>query len=59
MASISREPGGKNAIQFTSGDGKRKSIRLGEASMKTAKAFKVRVELLVSAVEAGHTPNGI
>lgn len=57
MASISREAGGKKTIQFAAGDGRRKSIRLGKASMKTAEAVKVRVEILSAAVDAGHPPD--
>ncbi len=43
MASISRESNGRKTIQFKTGDGRRKSMRLGKVSMKTAREVKGRV----------------
>jgi len=54
MASISREPGGRRVIQFVAGDGKRRSIRLGKVSQRTAEAVKVKVEHLIAASITGH-----
>ena len=49
MASISRDPNGRRRILFMAADGKRKTIRLGKVSQRTADAIKTRVEHLVSA----------
>ena len=57
MASISDDPGGRKRVQFIAGDGKRKTIRLGKASMKQAEAVKVKVERLVAASITGHAPD--
>jgi len=54
MASISKQPRGFRTIQFTAGDGKRRSIRLGKMSQATAEAVKVHVERLVAASITGH-----
>ena len=54
MASITKEPNGRKKIQFVGSDKKRRSIRLGKATMKTAEATKVRVECLVSSKMSGH-----
>jgi integrase len=54
MASISRQANGRKVIQFTGADCKRKTIRLGKASLATAQAVKVRVENLVVASITGH-----
>lgn len=48
MASLSKQPNGRKTIQFYDSDGKRKSIRLGKVSVKTASAFKVKVESLLA-----------
>jgi integrase len=53
MASISSDPDGRKRIQFIGIDGKRKSIRLGKASMKQAEAFKVKVAAIVTASMTG------
>ncbi len=47
MASIISEPAGRKRIQFFNGDGQRKSVRLGKATMKQAEAIKLRIEHLV------------
>ena len=54
MASISKEPKGRKTIQFVGPDGKRRSIRLGKVSQRTAEAVKVRVEQLATAAISGH-----
>ena len=48
MASIGKDHNGFKRVLFPSG-GKRKTIRLGKASVKQAEAFKVKVESLVTA----------
>jgi integrase len=53
MASITREPNGRRTIQFVGGDGKRRSVRLGKVSQRTAEAIKVRIEHLAVAVQTG------
>jgi len=53
MASISKEPNGRRTIQFVGADGKRRSIRLGKASQRTAEGIKVKVEALVEASLTG------
>ena len=52
MASISRGPNGQKVIQFVSGSGKRKSIRLGKMTQREAETIKLRVERLVMAQTA-------
>lgn len=44
-------------IQFTDGDGKRRTIRLGKITKADAGSFKGHVERLVSAKAAGHAPD--
>ena len=53
MASIGNDSGGLKRILFVGKDGKRRTIRLGKASMKTAETVKVKVESLVTASFAG------
>lgn len=53
MASITRESNGRKTIQFIAPDGKRRSLRLGKCSMRTAETVKVRVEAIVSALKGG------
>jgi integrase len=53
VASITREPNGRRTIQFVGSDGKRRSIRLGKCSQKTAEAVRVKVEHLAAAVNHG------
>ncbi len=50
MASISKQSGGRRTIQFVASDGRRRSIRLGKCSQKTAEAVRVKVEHLAAAV---------
>ena len=47
MASIGNDPNGRKRILFVAADGRRKTIRLGKASMKQAEALKVKVEGLI------------
>jgi integrase len=47
MASIITDPNGRKRIQFINGNGQRKQIRLGRATMKQAQEVKLRVEYLV------------
>ncbi len=54
MASITREANGRRKIRFISVAGKRKPIRLGKITQRTAEAMKVRIENLVSAAITGH-----
>ena len=49
MASVINDPNGRKRIQFIAGDGSRKTIRLGKATVRQAEAVKVRVEQLVLA----------
>src|SRR5262245_45790830 len=49
MASISKSSDGRRTIQFSDGEGKRKSIRLGERSLRDAEVIKLHVERLVVA----------
>lgn len=53
MATIGSESNGRKRILFVAGDGSRKTIRLGLASMKQAEKFKLRVEALVTAALTG------
>src|SRR5688572_3734767 len=52
MASIIKRPHGHRWIQFTSGAGKRQTIRLGKATAKTAQEICTRVEALNTAAIA-------
>ena len=49
MASIISDPNGRKRIQFVAGDGTRKTLRLGKATMRQAEAVKVKVEQLALA----------
>ena len=44
MASITNESGGRRTIQFVGSDGKRRSVRLGKVSKRTAEAINARME---------------
>ena len=54
VASISKDPGGRRRILFVATDGKRKTIRLGKVSQRTAESIKFRVEQLLAAKLTGH-----
>jgi integrase len=47
MASIGKDPNGRTRILFLAPDGKRKTIRLGKATMKQADAFRAKIEALI------------
>jgi integrase len=47
MASVISDPNGRKRIQFTAGDGSRRTIRLGKATVKQAEAIKVKIDQLV------------
>jgi hypothetical protein len=49
VASVIRDKNGRKRIGFTAGDGTRKSLRLGKATLRQAEAVKVKVEQLVMA----------
>ena len=53
MASITRQSNGRKTIQFVAPDGKRRSIRLGKATMKTAQEVATKVEHLNAGILAG------
>lgn len=50
MASLSRDPNGRFRILFLSGDGKRRTIRLGAVPQRVAETARIRVEALAAAV---------
>jgi integrase len=54
MASISRESGGRRTIQFVGADRKRRSLRLGKVTQRTAEGIRHRVEQLTAATISGH-----
>ena len=54
MASISTDSKGNRTIQFVGPDRKRRSVRLGKASLRVAESIKVRVEALNIANITGH-----
>ena len=58
MASISTDSKGNRTIQFVGSDRKRRSIRLGKASLRVAESIKVRVESLNIANITGHPIDG-
>ncbi len=57
MASIGKDPGRLRRILFVAPDGKRKTIRLGKATQRTAEGVTVKVEALVSAQFSGQSPD--
>jgi len=57
MASIGKDPGGLRRILFVAPDGKRKTIRLGKATQRTAEGVKAKVESLVAAALTGQSPD--
>ena len=54
MASIARDPGGKRRVLFVAPDEKRKTIRLGKVSQRSAEQVKFRVERLLESKLTGH-----
>ena len=57
MASIGKDPGGLRRILFVAPDGKRRTIRLGKVTQRTAEGIKVKVEALISAMLCGQSPD--
>jgi integrase len=53
MASIGSDPNGFKRVLFVAPDSKRKTVRLGKATMKQAMAFKVKVEALIGQTITG------
>ena len=47
MASIGCDSGGRRRVLFVASDGKRKTVRLGKVSQRTAESVKYRVEQLL------------
>src|SRR6266496_1429236 len=47
MATIGNDSNGRRRILFVAGDGSRKTVRLGKASMKQAESFKLKLEALI------------
>src|SRR5262245_43912573 len=54
MATIGNDPNGRKRILFVAPDGKRKTLRIGKATMKQAIAFKVKLEALVGQALSGN-----
>ena len=46
MASLISDPKGRKRIQFVAGDGSRKTLRLGKATLRQAEAIKPKIEQL-------------
>jgi len=49
MASVINDKNGRKRIQFVAGDGTRKTLRLGKATIRQAQAIKPKIEQLVLA----------
>jgi len=56
MASIAKQQNGRKRLSFFDQSGDRKYIRLGKMDMKQAIQIKAKVEDLIAACIAGHTP---
>jgi len=56
MASISSDPNGRRRIQFTDGQGNRKTIRLGKVSKRLAQNFKSNLEDLIASRSLRSSP---
>ena len=52
MASITRESNGRKTIQFVASDKRRRSLRLGKYSMRTAETVRVHVEAILTALSS-------
>ena len=57
MASVVKRPNGHKWVQFFDDEGRRKTLRLGKASIREANAFNTKVEQLLSAQAAGIDPS--
>jgi integrase len=53
MASISTDKDGRRIIQFVGKDRKRRTVHLGEVTMRIAEEFRLRIERLAAAVASG------
>lgn len=53
MASIIDDPNGRRRIQFTAGDGTRKTVRLGQMDRKTAETARTHIERIIGANMGG------
>ena len=58
MASVANDPNGRRRLQYTDADGRRKTIRLGKMSKRTAESVKVYVEHLLNAKVTRHPIDG-
>ncbi|MFH5806141.1 tyrosine-type recombinase/integrase [Alienimonas sp. DA493] len=56
MASVSTDPSGSRRVQFTGPDRRRRTIRLGKVSKRTAEEVAGLVERVNAAALAGHAP---
>lgn len=56
MASISNDPNGRRRILFVNAAGKRRSVRLGKVSKRSAESVKVKLEDLIASSINGHPP---
>ncbi len=59
MATIGNDSGGRKRILFIAADGKRKTVRIGKASLSDAQKFKGNIELLATAAHLGHAPDPV
>jgi integrase len=57
MASITRDPNGRRTIQFVASDGKRRSLRLGKVSQRTAELTRVKVDALARSASLRQSPD--
>lgn len=57
MASIINRPNGHRWVQFIATDGKRKTLRFGKISKRTADEYKRRIELLLEARLSNSSPD--
>ena len=53
MASVIRDPNGFKRVQWSNGGGDRRTLRLGNVSVRQAEQVKVRVEQLLAAQSTG------
>ena len=56
MSSITSEANGRRTIQFTLGDGKRRSLRLGKLSQREVESVQRHVDDLVACLGLGQSP---
>ena len=53
MASVVRDPNGFKRVQWSNGHGDRRTLRLGNVSVRQAEQLKVRIEQLLAARSTG------